>query len=770
MYSRFAALILLLSLILLVSICSAQSVGGGGANCGTANADYYVATNGNDSWSGTLDAPNPSKTDGPFATLDGARKTVQGMPGGRHLVMIRNGNYYLSAPVIFTADDSGTSSTPILYENYPCEIPVISGGKKITGWTNVSGNTWTVPLSSSSYQNFENLFYNGTRRLRPRSTVGTYLHNVGPVYVNSQSDNCSLQVNGQWECFDRFVYANNDLASTYHSIALGDVEVLDFEKWTMSRMRLQSVDTSKHIAYLTGPTNQDLDNGFLPGHRYLLENVKESLTQPGQWYVDRCTNPPSCTSSSGTWTLTYLAQSGETPKNAEIIIPQQTQLIVATDLQYVTFQGITFSHDNWLPPAGGLADQQGAMGVPAALSFTGSSNVIFDGCTISHTQGWGVEFVGTGSVKNQISNQVVNSLLYDLGSGGVRIGMTPQTKRDTDADVAQYVLVQNNLITGGGRVQPTGIGTGVLVGNSHHNTITHNEISDFYNGAIGVGLVWGMSSGVTSYAHDNTISYNLLYNLGQGVTSDIGAIYLATSGTKGNQILNNVIHDVTHPILDADGFGGNGIYLDQGTSNVTVKNNLVYRTTSSSLFANLSDRKSDTYPQNNVADNNIFVEANLYSVNHGGQNPNSLTLTHNIFYYKIALQGGKWACFDVGGSGKPVPCNTRFVMDHNLYWMPNGSSLKFITTDPYVVPPRTSYTGLSAWQAVGEDAHSQNKDPLFVNPTYPTDNYNLQSGSPAFSLGFVSFDTTQAGRNAPVLTAPAVPIAFPQELKDPGSY
>ena len=235
MYSRFAALILLLSLILLVSICSAQSVGGGGANCGTANADYYVATNGNDSWSGTLDAPNPSKTDGPFATLDGARKTVQGMPGGRHLVMIRNGNYYLSAPVIFTADDSGTSSTPILYENYPCEIPVISGGKKITGWTNVSGNTWTVPLSSSSYQNFENLFYNGTRRLRPRSTVGTYLHNVGPVYVNSQSDNCSLQVNGQWECFDRFVYANNDLASTYHSIALGDVEVLDFEKWTKRR-------------------------------------------------------------------------------------------------------------------------------------------------------------------------------------------------------------------------------------------------------------------------------------------------------------------------------------------------------------------------------------------------------------------------------------------------------------------------------------------------------------------------------------------------------
>ena len=745
------------------------STGGGGVNsCGTPNADYYVATNGNDSWSGTLDTPNQGKTDGPFATLDRARQAVQGMPGGRHVVMIRAGNYFLTAPINFSSADSGTSSTPILYENYPCETPIISGGKKITGWTNKTGNVWTVTLASSSYNNFEGLFYNGVRRFRPRTTVGTYLHNVGPVYVNSQSSNCSLQVNGQWECFDRFKFNSGDLASTYHSIALGDVEVLDFEKWTMSRMRLKSVDTSAKIAYLTGPTRQDADNGFIPGHRYLLENVQEALNQPGQWYLDRCTNPPSCTSASGNWTLTYLAQSGETPNNAEIIVPQQLQLIVSNGLQYVTFSGITFSHDNWIPPAEGLADQQGAMNVPAALSFVGSNNVIFDGCTISHTEGYGVEFVGNAGVQNKISNQVVNSLLYDLGTGGVRIGQTVQTKRDTDGTVAQYVLVQNNLIQGGGRVQPTGIGTGVLIGNSHHNTITHNEINDFYNGAVGVGLVWGVT-GYTSLAHDNMISFNLVYNLGQGVTSDIGGIYFASSKTTGNQVLNNVIHDVNHPILDSDGFGGNGIYFDQGTSNVVAKNNLVYRTTSASLFANMSDRTKDTYPQNNIADNNIFVLANLYTFNHGGQNPNSVTLTHNIIYYKVSLQGGKWACFDVGGTGKPVPCPTRFVFDNNLYWNPTGTSLKFITTDPYTNPPRTSYS-FSEWQALQEDVHSQNKDPLFINPTYPTDNYNLQTGSPAFNVGFVAFDPSQAGRTTKLLPSPAVPAAFPLQLKDPNSY
>ena len=364
--------------------------------------------------------------------------------------------------------------------------------------------------------------------------------------------------------------------------------------------------------------------------------------------------------------------------------------------------------------------------------------------------------------------KVVNSLLYDLGTGGVRIGQSVQTQRDTDANVAQWVLVQNNLITGGGRVQPTGIGTGVLVGNSHHNTITHNEINDFYNGAVGVGLVWGVT-GYTSLAHDNMISYNLLYNLGQGVTSDIGGIYFASSKTTGNQVLNNVIHDVNHPILDSDGFGGNGIYFDQGTSNVVAKNNLVYRTTSSSLFANMSDRNADTYPQNNIADNNIFVLANLFTFNHGGQNPNSVTLTHNIIYYKVSLQGGKWACFDVGGSGKPVPCPTRFVFDNNLYWNPTGTALKFITTTPYSNPPRTSYT-FTAWQALQEDVHSQNKDPLFINPVYPTDNFNLQAGSPAFNVGFKSFDPSLAGRTTKLLVAPTVPASFPLQLKDPNSY
>ena len=31
---------------------------------------FYVATNGNDTWSGKVPAPNADKTDGPFATVE----------------------------------------------------------------------------------------------------------------------------------------------------------------------------------------------------------------------------------------------------------------------------------------------------------------------------------------------------------------------------------------------------------------------------------------------------------------------------------------------------------------------------------------------------------------------------------------------------------------------------------------------------------------------------------------------------------------------------
>ena len=81
---------------------------------GTAEADaiYFVSPEGQDDWSGGLDAPNVDHTDGPFCTLGRARDAVRA-----HIAMIgldvplvvelREGKYFPSSSVKPTAARPG---------------------------------------------------------------------------------------------------------------------------------------------------------------------------------------------------------------------------------------------------------------------------------------------------------------------------------------------------------------------------------------------------------------------------------------------------------------------------------------------------------------------------------------------------------------------------------------------------------------------------------------------------------------------------------------
>src|SRR5438874_267532 len=83
---------------------------------------------------------------------------------------------------------------------------------------------------------------------------------------------------------------------------------------------------------------------------------------------------------------------------------------------------------------------------------------------------------------------------------------------------------------------------------------------------------------------------------------------------------------------------------------------------------------------------------------------------------RARIQGGHWSCYDIGGSGNPVPCTTRFALDNNLYWNASGRPITFLTTNP--TGGQTDFT-FAQWQGLGEDVHSMNADPLFANPGYP---------------------------------------------------
>src|ERR1039458_7521027 len=147
-----------------------------------AQGVFFVATNGNDQWSGRLPAPNRQGTDGPFATLPGALKTVRGLrqqhdsaAGQSPTVFVGSGHYFLEAPVVLTPEDSG-----LVLAAVPGAKPILSGGRPIAGWKEVTvqgKKLWAadIPSVQEGKWYFRELWVNGRRATRARHPNRGYL-------------------------------------------------------------------------------------------------------------------------------------------------------------------------------------------------------------------------------------------------------------------------------------------------------------------------------------------------------------------------------------------------------------------------------------------------------------------------------------------------------------------------------------------------------------------------------------------------------------------
>ena len=727
---------------------------------------------------------------------------------------------------MFTSADSGTASMEIVYQNYPGESPVFSGGTRVLSWTHTGGDTWKAALPAST-QYFENLFYNGARRLRPRlgataaSPLGSYFRIANTVYLNAPgppaaapSQPCSVYIPGSgWECFDRFQYSATDpIANTWKNLApasgnpcgqpagnqaiAGDIELLVWEQFSTSKLRISCVDTANRIVYLTGPTGMSQSNsseeGFIQGNRYLVENVADALTQPGQWFLDRSTTP---------WALTYLANPGEDPNAGTVVIPQLTQLLVGSNLKYVTFQGLTFEHDDYTLPFTGHVSSELEPEISAAVSFQNSQHITFDSGTVTQTSGTGLEMIpclnggspaycaSTDPNALVTNNLVQNSAFYDIGAVGIRIG-NPYQPSDNDANVPQFTTVQNNVVEGYGRAIPAAFGIGQGMG--HDNLYTHNDVYDGYHCAVSTSQSIPTNAKPAGIGNaNNVISFNHVYNLLQGIMNDGGSIRIDGGNdvftAAGNKILNNKIHDVTDAsIMDSNGYGGHGIYMDDHTGLVDVENNLVYRVSGFGVYT----PHGPTAPKEaNTIKNNIVAFARLSMVADSGPYVDGVPTTvnqafvvsNNLFYFDRSSDSNPpfravaGCTYSVGS-----PFSAFLLFSSNLYWRTDGgfgTDTKAFHVQPNPGPgpnapcsdDKTTWTfyTFSGWQAIGEDLQSVVQNPGFNNPAYPADDYSLPHGSPG--VGFVVFDASQAGRSNPVLKPPAVASTFPVRLFNPAT-
>ena len=546
---------------------------------------------------------------------------------------------------------------------------------------------------------------------------------------------------------------------------------------------------------MTGPTGTETGahvtaHGFIANHRYLVENVEDQLAQAGQWFLDRSASP---------WTLTYVANPGENPNNDTVIVPQLTPVMATSNLQYVAFQGLTFEHDNYTVPAAGHPDYELPYDISAAVSIQASQHVVFDSGIVTQTSGAGLEIAPCTNNLNRsrcvavnangvsANNTVSNSAFYDTGENGIRIGMQGLVT-DTDANVPQFNTIRNNVVDGFGRTSPNA--WGISQGEGHNNVYTHNDVYDGYHTAIGVCECSSDIPGFEGTAN-NTISFNHVYNLFQGIMNDAGSLYFGVGDAAitppGNQVLNNKVHDVSDAsALDADGYGGHGIYIDDITGLVDVENNLVYRVSGDAV--NLP-KAPPAAGLGNTIRNNILAFGRLGMINDTNPYPadtqpasqiQAFAASNNLFYFDRSdastpafyVQNG---CTYAAG----FPYVQYQDWSSNLYWRTDGAFTTY--GDAFHVQPNqgpeslcvnnaTKWTFLSfaQWQTqAGEDVHSVVQNPGFNNPAYPADDYSLPKGSPG--AGFVVFDLTQPGRENPVIMPPAIAATFPTKTFNPAT-
>ena len=660
-----------------------------------AQTVFYVATDGDDSWTGKLAQPNAKQTDGPFLTVRRAQNAIRGLIASGPLkapvtVYIRGGRYALAKPLVFTPDDSGTPQHPITYAAYPGETAVLSGGREIHGWKPVAdnkllaqagGELWmaTVPGVKEGRWYFHELFVNGQRRQRARTPNSGFFRVDGKISHGKQA---------------QFKFHTGDIQAAWAE--QGDVEVIALQSWAEFRMYIRSVDQATSTVTLSktpAPSNRADDA------RYWVENTLDALDAPGEWYLDR---------KSGT--VYYRPEPGETPGSIHAIAPVLEQLVRFEGrrgtgwVHDIRLLGLTLSDTDWQMGTDGYVDMQAAYDIPAAVEGVGARSIDIEKCLFEHLGGYAVEFdsrltKSKGVRVGSEHDRIVGNDMHDLGAGGVKIGDPKPPSSDeqgTDGNV-----ISNNHIHDIGRVYPAAVG--IWIGQSSNNIVAHNEINDTYYTGISVGWTWGY--GPTA-ARGNLLEFNKIYNIGRGLLSDMGCIY--TLGVQpGTVERNNLCHDVSR-----FRYGGWGLYTDEGSSDIIIENNVVYRTQDGGFHQH--------YGANNIVRNNIFAYGKEAQIRRTREESHlSFSFEHNIVYWNSGkLLDGNWA-------------NNEFHFDHNLYYRTDGKSIRF------------GKLSFAQWKARGQDRHSLIADPMFVDPSRY--DFSLKAGSPAVKIGFKPIDLGHVG-------------------------
>lgn len=664
--------------------------------------DLYISSKGNDK--------NPGSKEKPFATFKRAQMALRSMKG-TITVYVREGTYYLNAPVVFTGLDSRNSGETVTYKSYPGERVKVSGAKPLQlKWETYKGAVKQAKVKDEL--SFDQLFLNGKQQRMARYP------NYNPdirFFGGASADAISPERVKGWN----------------HPEG-GFVHALHKHEWGGYQYLISGKDQDGKLT-LEGGFQNNRQMGMHDKYRY-VENIFEELDTAGEWYFNNREK-----------ILYFYPQQKTDLTKAVVEIPQLKSLFefrgtAEQPVKNIQIEGMELSHtlrtfmetkepllrSDWTIYRGGAVVMEGAEHcvVKACFFNTVGGNAVFmsnynrnnlvSGCHIAFAGANGVCFVG--------DPKAVRSPSFEYGQF-VPLNEIDRVPGPKTNNYPANCTVENTLMYGVGSVEKQV--AGVEISMAMDIKVSHNTIYDVPRAGINVSEgTWG----------GHLIEYNDVYNtvLESG---DHGAFnswgrdrywhpdYAVMAGiAKDNPAL--ITADVIKPIVIHDNRfrcdHGWDIDLDDGSSNYHIYNNVC-------LNGGLKLREGFFRTvENNVILNNSF-HPHVWFNNSGD------VFRHNIVtrnYFPIRVND--W--------GKEV--------DANLF---------------------PDQPALAVAQKAGTDAHSAFGDPGFIKATLG--DYRVKPGSPALKLGFKNFPMNEFGVTSPALKALVRPVKLPvliSEMKTEG--
>lgn len=601
----------LLLLLLLCVYCEGRAA---------AQVIFYVSPNGNDDSLGSESLP--------FKTLEKSRiavRSINTQMTSDIVVYLRGGEYVLPTPLVFDQEDSGTNGFSVVYMAYPGEKPVLNGGQRIAGWTEVGDGIYKAPVGNLR---FRQLYVNGIRAIRARTpNSGRYyqlrswdtakkrieinsseinkwqgLNQVEMVVLGKGVNQANLRV-GSFSVADNSGYLNGFLVDP----AVGDNSLYR----RAIRKLVKKLVASAFVIPMEPERTRIFEQEYPPkeSRPYYFENAYEFLDEPGEWYLNTVTNE-----------VFYRPRAGEDMVTAAVVAPRLEQLLrvqgtISSPAHHIQFHGLTFEYSTWILPNsdGFIGDQAFVIFTqslpadeitsypghrhPAAVHVEAANNIRFERNVFHHLGSSGLNlYMGTQDVT------VIGNRFMDISAGGIAVDLNLEGNPSNTGKVTRRPVISNNYVTGIGKDYCQNVGIAASYVDSA--IIEHNELADLPYSGISVGWGWDDKDNT---ARNNLVRYNKIWNV-LTLLSDGGGIY-TLSRQPGTLIAENYVHNITRTPVHGD-FNISGIYLDEGSNVLTVRDNVLVNTGDRQIFQH-ANGPSNTFSNNNVASSTVIANAGL---------------------------------------------------------------------------------------------------------------------------------------------------------------